>query len=130
MAGFLGVAVLNGLLSLSSGHVLANPTMPISRLDALYLTLFYAIAVILATTIAGRRLNLVDRISVMAFLWSLAFLISYQAQLEAAKSALFNATAFMLIGISLFCLFVAWVYNHLQHRRGHSSRSESRVAAH
>src|SRR5260370_10824987 len=34
MAGFLGLAVLNGLLSIWTGHVLANPTMPISHLYA------------------------------------------------------------------------------------------------
>jgi hypothetical protein len=123
MAGFLGLAVLNGLVSLSSGHVLANPTMPISRPDALYLTVFYATATMLAATITQRTLNLVDRISVMAFLYSLAFLITYQARLETAKSALFNATAVTLIGIGLCCLLVPWVYNHFQHRRGRKRRS-------
>ena len=129
MAGFLGLAVLNGLVSISSGHVLANPTMPIARLDALYLTLFYATATMLATAITQRRLNLVDRISVMAFLYSLAFLITYQARLENAKSALFNTTAIALIGFGLCCLLVALVYNHFQHRRGHGSRSASHVTA-
>jgi hypothetical protein len=110
MAGFLGLAVLNGLLSISSGHVLANPTMPISRLDALYLTLFYAVAAILGSSMKHRRLSPVDRISVMAFLCSLAFLISYQAKLEALKSVLFDAIAFTLMGTSLSCLFVGWAY--------------------
>lgn len=125
MAGFLGLAVLNGLLSISSGHVLASPTMPISRLDALYLTIFYAMAATLTSTMKARRLTLMDRISVMAFLCSLAFLISYQAQLEAAKSALFNATGFALMGVSLCCLCVAWAHNRFQRRRAQGSRSQS-----
>jgi hypothetical protein len=118
MAGFLGLAVLNGLLSISSGHVLANPSMPISRLDALYLTLFYTVAAILTSTMKDRRQSLMDRISVMAFLCCLAVLISYQARLEAVKSAPFNATAATLMVISLCCLFVAWVYDRLPNRHG------------
>jgi len=123
MAGFLGLAVLNGLLSISTGHVLANPTMPISHLYASSLTLFFALAAILTGKMKDRRLGLVDRISVMAFLCSLAFLISYQTQREAAKSAPLNATAFTLMGISLSCLFAAWAVDHIQRRRRHNASS-------
>jgi hypothetical protein len=88
------------------------------------------VATVLATTIAARQLSLVDRISLMAFLFSLALLIAYQAHLEAARTALFNATAFALAGISLFCLLVAWLYNRFQHRRrGHRLRPGSHVTA-
>ena len=117
MSGLLGLAVLNGILSLATGHVLANPTMPISRIDALYLTLFFAVAAILTGTMKQRTLRLVDRISVMAFLLNLAFLISYQAQQEAARKPVFNAAAFTLIAISISCLSVAWAAHYVQHRR-------------
>jgi hypothetical protein len=44
LAGLLALAVLNGVLSISTGHLLANPTQPMSRLDALYITAFFAVA--------------------------------------------------------------------------------------
>jgi len=120
MAGFLGLAVLNGLFSISTGHVLANPTMPISHFYASSLTLFFALAAILTGTMKNRRLSLIDRISVMAYLCSLAFLISYQTQREEAKSAPLNATYFILMGIGLSCLFAAWAVDYIQRHRGHS----------
>jgi hypothetical protein len=119
MAGFLGLAVLNGLISLWSGHVMANPTMPVSRLYALSSTLFFAVASVLASKIRGRKLSVVDRTLVMAFLFSLGVLISYQGQRELTKSAPLNSTYFILMGISLGCLLMAWGYGRLQRRRGH-----------
>ena len=120
MAGFLGLGVLNGLISLGTGHVLANPTMPISHLYALSLTLFFAAAAVLAGKIKNRKLSVLDRILVMAFLFSLGILISYQGQRELTRSAPFNSTYFILMGIGLGCLLSAWVYDRLQGRRGHN----------
>jgi len=124
MAGFLGLAALNGLLSIWSGHVLGNPTLPISRLDALYLTVYYVIAATLTSTMKDRTLSLMDRISIMAFVFGLALLISYQAQLEAGRSAILDSNAFTLMGMSLCCLFAGWSFN-LHDHRAHDPRSES-----
>src|SRR2546427_10758588 len=63
MAGFLGLAGLNGLLSISSGHVLANPSKPISRLGPTYLKLFFAMAAILTSTMKAPRVGVLDRLS-------------------------------------------------------------------
>jgi peptidoglycan/LPS O-acetylase OafA/YrhL len=120
MAGFLGLAVLNGLISLGTGHVLANPTMPISRLYALSLTFFFAAASVLAGKMKNRKLSVVDRILVMAFLFSLGILISFQGQRELTKSEPFNSAYFILMGIALGCLPVAWGYDRLRRRRGHN----------
>ena len=119
MAGFLGLAVLNGLISLATGHVLANPTMRISHPYALSLTLFFAVAAVLAGKLKNRTLGVVNRVSVMAFLFSLGILISYQGQRELTKSAPLNNTYFILMGICLCCLLIAWWYGRLQRRSGH-----------
>ena len=118
MAGFLGLAVLNALISLGTGHVLANPTMPISRPYALSLMLFFAAAAVLTGLMKNRKLSVVDRILVMAFLFSLGILISFQGQRELTKGEPFNSAYFILMGIGLGCLLVAWGYDRLQHRRG------------
>jgi 4-amino-4-deoxy-L-arabinose transferase-like glycosyltransferase len=124
MAGFLGLAVINGLISLGTGHVLANPTMPIPRLYALSLTLFFAAAAVLTGKIKNRKLGVVERILVIVFLFSLGILISYQAQRELTRSAPFNSAYFILMGIGLGCLLVAWGYDRLQRRRGHNLPAE------
>ena len=120
MAGFLGLAVLNALISLGTGHILANPTMPISRPYALSLMLFFAAAAVLTGLMKNRKLSVVDRILVMAFLFSLGILISYQGQRELSKSAPLNSSYFILMGTGLCCLLVAWGYDRLKGRRGHN----------
>ncbi len=116
LAGLLALAVLNGLLSVGTGHLLANPTQPISRADAFYMTVLFAVAAALASTLKGRRLNLVDRIAVMAFVSILAWLVCY----EGARITL-GRTDFVLMGIGLCCLFSAWLYHRIQRRRGHNA---------
>lgn len=123
LAGLLALAVLNGVLSIWSGHVLADPSQPISRLDALYLTAFFAASAGLSSTLRGRKLNAVDRISVLGFVFSFAYLLGYEGARHAGKIAPLNATDFTLMGIGLFCLFAPWAAHHLQGRRGHRHRT-------
>ncbi len=122
LTGLMALAVLNGLLSISTGHLLANPTQPISRVDALYMTCFFAAAAALAATLKGRRLNLVDRVSVLAFVFSFACLLGYSGTRDVGKIAPLDATDFILMGIGLCCLLIAWAYDRIQRRRSHKQR--------
>jgi len=117
LAGLLALAVLNGVISISTGHLLANPTQPMSRLDVLYITVFFAVAAALASTLRGRKLNPVDRIAVLAFVSSLALLMEYEG-MHGRPGAPLAGTDFTLMGIGLGCLLVAWGYDRLQRRRG------------
>jgi hypothetical protein len=117
LAGLLALGVLNGVISISTGHLLANPTQPMSRLDALYITVFFAVAAALASTLRGRKLNPVDRIAVLAFVSSLALLMEYEG-MHGRPGAPLASTDFTLMGIGLGCLLVAWGYDRLQRRRG------------
>jgi hypothetical protein len=114
MVAFLGLAVLNGLLSVFTGHLLANPTIPVSRSYALSLTVFFAAAAFLTTKLRNRDLGSMERILVMGFLFTVGLLISYQDQREFAKSELFTSQYFVLIGIGLLFLFAASKTGHLQ----------------
>jgi hypothetical protein len=119
LAGLLALAFLNGLITMGTGHLLANPTQPMSRLDALYMTVFFAVAAALASTLKGRKLNLVDRIAVLAFVSSLALLMEYEGT-HFRPGAPLAITDFSLMGIGLCCLLIAWGYGCLQRRRGHN----------
>lgn len=108
LAGFLALAVLNGILSISTGHVLANPTQPIPRLDAVCLTVFYAAAAALASTLRTHTLSAVDRLCVLGFVSSFVFLVEYEGTRRIGN---LNATDFILMGIGLSCLLAAWIVN-------------------
>src|SRR2546422_675529 len=117
LAGLLALAVLNGVISISTGHLLANPTQPVSRLDMVYFTLFFGLSAVLAGTLKGRRLTALDRTSVMAFLFSLACWFGYRGTRSVHAPP--NEADFILMGIGLGCLLVAWGYGRLHRRRGH-----------
>lgn len=118
LAGLLALGVLNGLLSIWTGHLLANPNQPISRLDALYVTVFYAIAAVLSSTLKGRVLNFVDRIAALSFVFCLALLMEYEG-IHVRPGAPLGGIDFTLMGIGLCCLLTAWGDRRFQHRRGH-----------
>ncbi len=121
LAGLLALAVLNGVISISTGHLLANPNQPMSRQDALYITVFFAVAATLASTLKGRKLNLVDRIAVLGFVSSLALLMEYEGT-HFGPGAPLGRTDFTLMGICLCCLLIDWRYGRLQRRCGHNLR--------
>jgi hypothetical protein len=122
LVGLLALAVLNGILSISTGHLLANPTQPVSRLDALYLTGFFAAAAVLSSTMKARSLSVFDRISLLIFVFSFACLAGYQGTRETGVIAPLNSIDLALMGIGLSCLLVAWAVDHIQRRRDHTRR--------
>jgi len=121
LAGLLALAVLNGMLSISTGHLLGNPTQPMSRLDALYMTAFFAASAALASTLRGRKLNLVERGAVLAFAFSLALLTAYDGTHHRPGAPL-DGTDFTLMGVGLCCLLIVRGYDRLRRRRGHNLR--------
>ena len=120
LAGLLALAVLNGMLSFSTGHLMANPARPISRLDALYVTAFFAVAAGLASTLKGRKLNVVDRACVLVFVFIFAYLLEFEgSQSVGGRIAPLHATDFALMVAALSCLLLVYVLDYSERRRGH-----------
>lgn len=116
LAGLMALAVLNGLLSMTTGHLLGNLGRPMSRLDAFFLTCFFAAAAGLTATLDGPRLTRVDRVSVLAFVTCFAGLLGYQGTRNAGQIADLGATDFTLMGLGLSCLLFAWSYSRVVSR--------------
>jgi hypothetical protein len=95
---------------LLSGHA---TNYSLSRREMIWLALLYGAIAVVSTTIALRHLNRLDRIALLAFiglfLWGFAAISSVGAG---------NGLARMSVGLA--CLLVAWGYDRLQRRRGHS----------
>ena len=126
LPGLLAFAVLNGMITLFTGHVLANPNQPVSRLDAFGLTLFFAISCALSGTFKDRQLNFVDRAALIAFVFSLAWLLAYDGSRYAtgAKDTAMNGRDLIAISVGLAFLLVAWCYDQFLSRRMHGSPSK------
>lgn len=127
LPAILGLAVLNGLISLATGHALNNPSAPISRLDMLVVTLFFAACSVLARTFTGRGLALVDRASLMVFAFTLPLWMGHDATRTAAAGKLASQDRLDLVigAVALCCLLVPWVYDRIRnsHRPKHPSAS-------
>jgi hypothetical protein len=119
LPGILGFAVLNGLIMLFTGHLLNDSSIPISRLDALVITLFFLGSSQLSRTFKDRKLNVIDRVALLAFAFSVPLLIGFNSTREEVKgrSAPLDSIEFITMGIGLCCLLIAWVYERIQRRR-------------
>jgi hypothetical protein len=138
LPGILGLAVLNGVLMLSTGHALGSRFVPISRLDVLGITLFFAASAVLSQAFKGRELNLVDRIALLAFVSSIASRMGFTARIPAtggvASAPSKDPLTFIALGIGLCCLLVAWAYDRwvsrpLRRARGGLCMAENGAAS-
>ncbi len=118
LAGLLAFGVLNGLISISTGHLLANSDQSMSRLDAVYLTVFFAATAVLASTLRERKLSVVDRIAILAFVFTFAMLMGYEGAFRRQGASL-TRIEFALMGIGFSCLLIAWGYDRFLRRSDH-----------
>lgn len=109
LPGLLGLATLNALVSVVSGHATNLPSVPVPRSEAVVATLLLAASTALSPSFASRKLSVLDR---------LAFLICACCIFWGAVDH--RVTLPVQMGIATFFLFSAWAYDRLQRRRGHN----------
>lgn len=121
LPGILFLATLNGLVMTYSGHLVHQPSLAISRLEALGFTLLLAASCVVSAHFYDRRLTLVDRLALLTFvgcfLWG-----------SVAKWGMIP------LGLGFVALLLAWLRNYLLTRPGsatlqlllHSERQKSK----
>ena len=62
LSGWLVVSVLNGLLTIESGHLVNQPDKPLARSTAATMTFCLAASAFFASTFVSRKLTTIDRI--------------------------------------------------------------------
>jgi hypothetical protein len=67
LPGFLALAALNALLMAASGHMLNKPSVQVSRGMALGSAIALAIAAVISAQFHGKRLSLLDRVVLVAY---------------------------------------------------------------
>jgi len=116
--GLLAYAVLNGIIVLSTGHALGKPSVTLPWLPMLGVTSFYAVSAALSLRFKGRKLNWVDRIAVLAYVFILVWLWVSAPSVPTRLRPL----DYLGIGSGIGCLLFAWVYDRIQSHRAHGSR--------
>jgi hypothetical protein len=114
----LRYAVLMGFLTLWSGHPVGKPSETMPRAESLALLAFYGFSAALTKPLRERKLNWGDRFAVMLFVLSLAWAAGYDAYgLHAGtRSAAPNPISFLIMGVGLITLIVAWGFDRGQRR--------------
>ncbi len=100
----LGMAVLNGWISVWNGYTGVNPENRIPRLPSAMIVLVLVACNFLAIAIAARKLTVIDRAALFAFLVAFGFAIS----------SFPSAKGFILM---FSCLAVAWGNDRMQRYR-------------
>lgn len=114
LPGLLGLATLNALVSIFSGHATNLPSVPISRSESVVATLLLAISTALSPSFTARKLNIVDRLSFLIYATCIVWgAVDHRVSLP------------VQMGVATFCLFSAWVYDRIQHPRGHKQSAAS-----
>jgi len=103
LPGILGCATLNGLMIISSGHVLNQPSIPVDRLTATLVTLGVGLSAVLATTFKNRPLTMVDRVVCLGIFAGFAIILSPSQRQFLG-----------LVGI-VSCVVIAWVVARRRH---------------
>ncbi len=116
LPGILGVATLNGVLEVSSGHAINSPSVPISRFEAVVATLLLAASTTISLSFTRRNLNMVDRIAFLAYASCIAWA-------GVANRVILPA------GTAACCLFFAWAYDRFRRPRNHGQTSKLRDSA-
>lgn len=122
LAGILGLAILNGLFMLTTGHLLDRSSVRISRVDNLILLVYCVLACSFVMALAKRRLATPDRAAVMAFAFSFALLLGHgSTRITGTTTGPLRASDFGFMVSGLLCLFTAWIHYRLY---GKSVRDE------
>jgi len=107
----MAVGTFSSFVAIFSGHANTSP-IPVSRPMAMGLMLFFGASTALALTFVGRKLNVVDRIAILAFV----SVILWQA--------FENRVTFLALALAFCALLLAWVFDRVR-RRGHIHQSSS-----
>lgn len=101
----LAYGVLGSILTLVDGHVVNHPEVRVSRTEAVFMIVFFAITATLSFTFARRHLHVWDRIAVVVFILCFFW--------QAVAPNLMR----LALGIGFTSLLLAWVYDRIQNRR-------------
>ncbi len=125
LPGILAYAVLMGIVAIYTGHFFYQPALPDSRVKAVILTLFFAASTRLSLSLRGRKLNAVDRIAVLGFVFSIALGAGYDSARSTATGRMPSSEPieYIATGVALGCLSIAWVYDRIQRHRHHKLSS-------
>jgi hypothetical protein len=115
-AGWVGYSVLNGLLMLTSGHLVNNPSIPVPRWWSLS-----AIAMAVVTALCCARfsekykLTLLDKSALMA--WLLAFVLA--VNVENVRTVRHHIVGAAIMWVGCIAVVIAWaVSRSTSHKQG------------
>lgn len=113
LPGIFGVAVLNGLISLWTGHAVNDPSQPVSRLRTMTIIWFFAVCAVLSDKLRRQELLILDRLALIVFAFSFSFWIGYDSARtqERGSLAFFDLTELIAMGIGLLSLLLASLHS-------------------
>lgn len=97
-----------------------------ARLEALIIMLYSAASTALSLTFGGRKLNLVDRAALLAFVFSFAWMVARDSTRSiptGRRTVPADFTTYAAMGIGVLCLLIAWAYDRIQRRRTHGRQT-------
>ena len=112
-AGWAGYSMLNGLLMLTSGHLVNNPSIPVPRWWSLSAIAMAVVTALCCARFTDKyRLTLLDKSALMA--WLLAFVLAVSA--ENGQTVRHHVAGAAIMWVGCVAVVIAWAVNR---RRSH-----------
>jgi hypothetical protein len=102
LPGVFGVATINGLAMIFTGHATGSPSVLVSRPLALFATISLAASTLMSFSFQRRRLHITDRMMFLVY----AVCVAY--------AAIKPWTGYWALGTATAALFATWCYNYLK----------------
>jgi len=120
-AGWVGYSVLNGLLMVSSGHLVNNPAILVPRWWSVSATVLFLTGALVSVRFAKNyTLNVIDKAALMT--WLLAFV--FAVDVESAHSLYHAQFGLGAVLIGTLALVAAWWYQRAKRHHRHRGSVE------
>jgi len=100
--GLLILATLNGIITVYTGHLINNTSIPIPRSEAIIITLFFGASGFLCARFRTGVLNVIDRAALFTFMFCLFW--------QAAAPRFAGVAG----GVAFCALLLAWTYGRVR----------------
>jgi hypothetical protein len=124
-AGWIGYSVLNGLMMVSSGHLVNNPNIHVPRWWSISATaLAFVTALVCLRFAKAHRLNAADKAALMC--WVLAF--TFAVDVDSTRLPYHQQLGLIAMCVGCSALVAAWWYEHRRNSRNRHLRKATHPA--
>ena len=106
LPGILGIATLNSIVMIATGHATGAPSVRVTHLQAAYAAILLGSGTVISLSFPNRELRILDRVAFLIYAICLAW------------GGVEPRTTYWALGVATAILFAAWSYDRFRSGQG------------